>query len=266
MLSDIEVVEYPDLQRMVEMIRHCKNSRKILQSIAKESLSTYQMLSKKHVQFRSNIVRMFVEIYVADGDIVAAETLIKEKLADPAYTESPLLVAYNTIIIIIKAIAFVCDPGGRGGDNPFGGNAFKNCLQDIIVDPFQFYGIVKVLSTTSLPSQEGKNYNKKEELHYKKERIEKKRILNELKSSFQSALRNNNKPVDFHALYVSYLEGIGLHKESLKYILNLMKQQPNYGNPSGDHVERDIELRNADFQNLFLNYLCRFRPKSQKKR
>ena len=84
LLSDIQVMDLPDLQRLVEMIRHCKKATPTLQLIAKNSFITGQLRCKKFHPYRSLLTKMFLEVFVADGDILAAETLTQERLIDSA--------------------------------------------------------------------------------------------------------------------------------------------------------------------------------------
>ena len=141
LLSDIQVMDLPDLQRLVEMIRHCKKATPTLQLIAKNSFITGQLRCKKFHPYRSLLTKMFLEVFVADGDILAAETLTQERLIDSAYTENLLLVSYNVILIIIRIISCLTAKYSDNENDLFESDSFLQIVKVIIKDPFQFYNI-----------------------------------------------------------------------------------------------------------------------------
>ena len=134
-------MDLPDLQRLVEMIRHCKKATMTLQTIAKSSFTTGQLRCRKFSPYRSLLMKMFLEIFVADGDILAAETIVQNQLLDSAYTQNALLISYNVILIMMRTISCVTEKYGDDENNLFESDDFLHSLRKIIKDPFNFYDI-----------------------------------------------------------------------------------------------------------------------------
>jgi hypothetical protein len=111
-VSDIEVIGTEDFKRYVEMLRHSRNASHWLQLVAKKSLSTGQMLSKRNIKHRSLLLQMFVEIFINDGYLPIAEEMLSSHLADAAYTENPQLIAYSAILTVTKAVSYVNEKKG----------------------------------------------------------------------------------------------------------------------------------------------------------
>jgi hypothetical protein len=152
-LADVEVIELVDIQALIEMVRHSKNASHWLKQICKASLSTNQLIySKRLAKHRSNILLMFVEVYIADGYIDMAGLLLREKMADRAYNNCPKLVAYNAIIVVLKAIAFVSERAKENGEFVRVGR-MKGSLDDVIIDPLSFYHTVVALHSIKKRSQ-----------------------------------------------------------------------------------------------------------------
>ena len=134
-------MDLPDLQRLVEMIRHCKKATPTLQIMAKNSFITGQLRCKKFQPYRSLLTKMFLEVFVADGDILAAETMTQERLIDSAYSQNPLLVSYNIILIIMRTISCLTAKYSDNEDELFECENFFEIVKFIIKDPFEFYYI-----------------------------------------------------------------------------------------------------------------------------
>ena len=143
-ISDMEAVNYSDFQNVAEMMRYCKNSNQILQTLAKKSLKTHQMVMKTRIPYRKNLIQMFIEIYTADGHEGVAETLLQSYMANDAYSSNPILVSYRAILSIIKAICYTIEK-----KESYGVLDAEYILQDIISSPLRFYDVVLYLNSTS---------------------------------------------------------------------------------------------------------------------
>lgn len=143
-ISDMEAVNYSDFQNVAEMMRYCKNSNQILQTLAKKSLKTHQMVMKTRIPYRKNLIQMFIEIYTADGHEGVAETLLQSYMANDAYSSNPILVSYRAILSIIKAICYTIEK-----KESYGVLDAEYILQDIISSPLRFYDVVLYLNSIS---------------------------------------------------------------------------------------------------------------------
>lgn len=143
-ISDMEAVNYNDFQNVTEMMRYCKNSNQILQTLAKKSLKTHQMVMKTRIPYRKNLIQMFIEIYTADGHEGVAETLLQSYMANDAYSSNPILVSYRAILSIIKAICYTIEK-----KESYGVSDAEYILQDIITCPLRFYDVVVYLNSTT---------------------------------------------------------------------------------------------------------------------
>ena len=136
------------------MIRHCKLATETLTVISKETIAL--MKTKRNESHRTLVLKMFIEVFIADGAVKAAEGLIQTSLADPAYSYSAILSAYNVMITLFKAMAYVSEPELRSEDNPYGGENFILLLKKIIRNPFEFYDTAVVLETAPRSHNTGK--------------------------------------------------------------------------------------------------------------
>ena len=150
-ISDMEAVSFSDFQNIVEMMRYCNASYQTLQILAKKSLKTHQMVMKKRIPYRSNLIQMFIEIYTADCHEGAAETLLQDHMTDDAYSTSPILISYKAVLSVLKAICYTVEKKENYGDL----NAVQ-MLQDIIICPLRFKDVVLYLNSTSISTSQKK--------------------------------------------------------------------------------------------------------------
>lgn len=65
-------------------------------------------------------------------------------------------------------------------------------------------------------------------------------MISALKSSFQNVIRLQNKNAyDFHALYLSYLQGSGRKNEAFKHVLKLIKENSSNDENSTGNYDND---------------------------
>ena len=136
-ISDMEPVTVVDFQRLVHMVRYAKNAKTVLEMMAKNSLTTPQMVQKDRFQIRALVMMMFVEVYIADDLDDCAEKFLQDRLFDKAYTESPNLISYKAVLTLIRA-ARISGMKKKGS---------LDIMKDIIRHPMRFYDIVVDLGT-----------------------------------------------------------------------------------------------------------------------
>jgi hypothetical protein len=117
-ISGMEAVGFTDFQRLIEMVRYSKNANQILQVLDKKSLTTNQMKVKARVKYRTRLILMFVEIYLSDGHDESAEKLLLNRMADPAYTNSHILMTYKAVLSVLRAISYMLDKREEREESP----------------------------------------------------------------------------------------------------------------------------------------------------
>lgn len=117
-ISGMEAVGFTDFQRLIEMVRHSKNANQTLQVLDKKCLTTNQMKVKARVKYRTRLILMFVEIYLCDGHDESAEKLLLNRMADPAYTNSHILMTYKAVLSVLRAISYMLDKREEREESP----------------------------------------------------------------------------------------------------------------------------------------------------
>ena len=117
-ISGMEAVGFTDFQRLIEMVRHSKNANQTLQVLDKKCLTTNQMKVKARVKYRTRLILMFVEIYLSDGHDESAEKLLLNRMADPAYTNSHILMTYKAVLSVLRAISYMLDKREEREESP----------------------------------------------------------------------------------------------------------------------------------------------------
>jgi hypothetical protein len=135
-LSTIEAVGFTDFQRLIEMVRHSKNADQTLQVLDKKSLTTNQMAVKARVKYRTRLIMMFVEIYLSDDHDESAEKLLLNRMADPAYTNSHILMTYKAVLSVLRAVSYIVDKREERGESSGSG------IEAIVRDPLLFCHVV----------------------------------------------------------------------------------------------------------------------------
>jgi hypothetical protein len=134
-MTNIEAVGFTDFQRLIEMVRHSNNANQTLQVLDKKSLTTNQMAVKARVKYRTRLILMFVEIYLSDGHDESAEKLLLNRMADPAYTNSHILMTYKAVLSVLRAVSYIVEKREERGENAGSG------IEAIVRDPLLFYHV-----------------------------------------------------------------------------------------------------------------------------
>ena len=133
----MEPVTVVDFQRLVHMVRYAKNAKAVLEMMAKNSLTTPQIVRRDRFQIRALIMMMFVEVFIADDLDECAEKFLQDRLFDKAYTESPQLISYKAVLTLIRAARL----------SGMKKKASVDILRDVIRHPMLFCDTVVELGT-----------------------------------------------------------------------------------------------------------------------
>jgi hypothetical protein len=140
-LADVDAVGRPELERLVEMLRHttdaqhwlklllanvtgmlqvppvlpprrsptsmCTTSRSPTSNPLPHTTPPPLQVRTSDPTYKATFIQTFVEVAVADGDIAVAQGVLRDRLADVAYTRSPTLIAYHALLLVAEAVEFV---------------------------------------------------------------------------------------------------------------------------------------------------------------
>ena len=105
-LADVDAIDRPELERLVEMLRHATDAPHWLKLLLTK-VTAMKTIRTWDPAYMSTFIQTFVEVAVADGDIAVAQEVLRDRLADVAYARSPTLIAYHALLLVAEAVTFV---------------------------------------------------------------------------------------------------------------------------------------------------------------
>jgi hypothetical protein len=218
-LSEIDSVDLADFVRFVEMIQHTTSPQTVLRALIQKTVK--HRLVKSSEQQRASLLGIFVEQLLLQGDVASAHSLLQGRMADPAFTATEYLVAFDAIIIC-NQIHHLCEVVMSECDL----DLQLPSLQAVSCDPLEMYKCFLLIHSCSSKQASEDSRGNSSRMSFSASQSQRKglqintrqlcrNLLSDLKTAFAKCnLVGRRCPwVDVHALYVAYLEGIDQHKQ-----------------------------------------------------
>ncbi len=263
-LVEIENLTLHEVSKYVDILKHKSDGKKLILHLAQSLLVS--KLYKSSMGLRRGALAIFLEALVSLGDFAAAKLIFQNRVSDPAFIECPKLVALQVSILCLQLIELCKDIGNASFTESSEFVHLFNNFELFYRNPMYFVRAVAFASETGShletyyrgyqSSSNGNNLRTCSTNRIRQLQQSSQGILNEFKQVFNLALPLHmdlsTSSIDFHLLYLSYLEGLNQKKKAIEYVISIQTRVVRELRNSPKYISCYYQLLIEYFQNMQL--------------